>query len=257
MTQLDDLLGSLLSQIGEARLQADEASLELARKYAESDLLKHLPVPRVKIPTIEISLPVLIEQTDTSTSYDSSVGIDKRSIVNDTYAILKNNLVAQYPQKQINRTEYVGITRRLFTLADTLETELTGNGSIEEAKNKFIANSIDGLVGTKSIRRATRTPVISKTIKTELAQLLNRTLPVTRSSELRIKAQSDAIRELKDPAQQAMVLKFTISEENIELTRKAPDSTETAANGMISKRSAVSGSASDRTSIDDFYISLE
>ena len=95
MTQLDDLLGSLLSQIGEARLQADEASLELARKYAEYDLLKHLPGPRVKIPTIEISVPVLIEQTDTSNSYDSTVGIDKRSIVNETDVILKAHLVVR------------------------------------------------------------------------------------------------------------------------------------------------------------------
>ena len=193
MIQLEDLLGSLLTQIGEARLQADQASLELAERYAESDLLKYLPVPRVKLPTIDITLPVLIDEASTTTNYDSAIGIDKRSLVNSTYSILKDKLILQYPTKNISRSEYVGLTRSLFNLADELENDLNAN-NIDDAKNQFILKSINELVTKKSIKRATRTPIISKEIKTELSELLNKTLPGTRNNGLKIDALSNHIR---------------------------------------------------------------
>jgi len=57
---LSDFLGHILTEITRARVQADMESIRIAEMYANHDLLQHFPIPRVRLPEVEINLPVIL-----------------------------------------------------------------------------------------------------------------------------------------------------------------------------------------------------
>ncbi|MBI1803209.1 MAG: hypothetical protein HY033_05520 [Ignavibacteriae bacterium] len=67
MPLLGDYLGHLLSEITNARVHADLETLRIAEFYAGHPLLKHLPIPRFRLPTVDLDVPVAIRGLATST----------------------------------------------------------------------------------------------------------------------------------------------------------------------------------------------
>ena len=57
---LSDYVGFIFSEITRARVIADNASREIALKYAEDEVLKNFSVPRFKIPEMDLTIPVVI-----------------------------------------------------------------------------------------------------------------------------------------------------------------------------------------------------
>jgi hypothetical protein len=64
MANLGDYLGQLLAEIAMARLQADLETVRLAELYAAHPLLRNMAVPRVRLPEVDIDLPVLIQASE-------------------------------------------------------------------------------------------------------------------------------------------------------------------------------------------------
>jgi len=64
MTNLGDYLGQLLSEIALARMQADLESVRMAELYAAHPLLRTFPVPHLRLPEINLEVPVLIESSE-------------------------------------------------------------------------------------------------------------------------------------------------------------------------------------------------
>lgn len=64
MSQLNQIIASLLSDINEAKSKADESSRNLARTYASDDVLKFFPVPRIGIQNLEVELKYAIESVE-------------------------------------------------------------------------------------------------------------------------------------------------------------------------------------------------
>lgn len=60
MPNLGDYLGVLLSEITVARMHADLEAVRVAELYAGHPLLRHMPVPRFRLPDVEIDIPVAI-----------------------------------------------------------------------------------------------------------------------------------------------------------------------------------------------------
>lgn len=61
MPDLGDFLGTLLGELTTARLQGDVEALRVADIYANHELLRHLPVPRFRLPEIRIDMPAILE----------------------------------------------------------------------------------------------------------------------------------------------------------------------------------------------------
>lgn len=57
MPTLKEYLGGIVSEITAARKMADIQTLEIAKEYAQDDLLKHFSVPRMKVGTVELTVP--------------------------------------------------------------------------------------------------------------------------------------------------------------------------------------------------------
>jgi len=57
MPKLNEYLGGLVSEITSARKIADLQTLQIAKEYAKDDLLKHFSIPRMKIGSIDLTVP--------------------------------------------------------------------------------------------------------------------------------------------------------------------------------------------------------
>lgn len=64
MANLGDYLGQLMSEIAMARLQADLETVRLAELYASHPLLRTMPVPHMRLPDVDLEIPVLINTTE-------------------------------------------------------------------------------------------------------------------------------------------------------------------------------------------------
>jgi hypothetical protein len=56
-----EILGALVAGVSHARKTTDTEALRIAHQYRKSELLKGLPVPRLRIQKISISLPVILK----------------------------------------------------------------------------------------------------------------------------------------------------------------------------------------------------
>jgi hypothetical protein len=64
MPYLGDYLGHLLSEITNARVQADLESVRIAELYASHPLLRHMAVPRFRLPNVTVDVPVIVRKMD-------------------------------------------------------------------------------------------------------------------------------------------------------------------------------------------------
>lgn len=60
MPKLGEFVGALLADAVQARVRADLEALKIAEAYSGHELLKHLPVPRFRLPDITVDFPVLV-----------------------------------------------------------------------------------------------------------------------------------------------------------------------------------------------------
>ena len=74
MPYLGDYLGQLLSEITLARMQADLETIRLAELYASHPLLRTMPVPHVRLPEVELDIPVLIKESEEPRADSSTRG---------------------------------------------------------------------------------------------------------------------------------------------------------------------------------------
>ena len=64
MITLKDYVGNIYKEITKARVQSDIETVEVAKEYAKHDLLKHFSIPNMKMRTVEITIPVAIDNPE-------------------------------------------------------------------------------------------------------------------------------------------------------------------------------------------------
>jgi hypothetical protein len=61
MSQLNSIIASILSDINEAKSQADAASRDIAKSYAADQILRYFPVPRIGIQNLEVEIKYAVQ----------------------------------------------------------------------------------------------------------------------------------------------------------------------------------------------------
>jgi hypothetical protein len=74
MPYLGDYLGQLMSEVALARMQADLETVRLAELYASHPLLRHMPIPHLRLPNVDLEIPVLIQASEAPREGESSRG---------------------------------------------------------------------------------------------------------------------------------------------------------------------------------------
>jgi hypothetical protein len=79
MPYLGDYLGQLLSEISIARMQADLETLRIAELYSVQPLLRTMAVPRMRLPDVDLDIPILIKTVEEPRAGESARGGAKLS----------------------------------------------------------------------------------------------------------------------------------------------------------------------------------
>lgn len=74
MPNLGDYLGHLLSEVAIARMHADLETVRIAELYAAHPLLRSMPVPHVRVPEIDLEIPVLVDNVEEPRAGESARG---------------------------------------------------------------------------------------------------------------------------------------------------------------------------------------
>jgi hypothetical protein len=101
MPYLGDYIGHLLSEITTARVEADLESVRIADLYASHPLLKHMAVPRFRLPNVTVDVPVVVTQMDDAAAGQplrGGIGID------DVNAAVERGLTAALDQSALKTT---------------------------------------------------------------------------------------------------------------------------------------------------------
>jgi hypothetical protein len=61
---LGDYIGHLMSELTIARMNADIETIRIAELYASHNLLRHMPVPHFRLPTVDLDVPVVIKKIE-------------------------------------------------------------------------------------------------------------------------------------------------------------------------------------------------
>src|SRR3972149_8347909 len=64
MPNLGDYLGHLMSEITIARMKGNIESIRIAELYSAHPLLRNMPIPHFRLPSIELDVPVVIKQME-------------------------------------------------------------------------------------------------------------------------------------------------------------------------------------------------
>lgn len=91
MAQLQEVLGSILEGVLQARAISDAYSAELAKKYSSDRLLKHFPIPKIEIQNMRINLKFAINEMDAEGKMDIFV---------------TNHELENIPAERISETEF-------------------------------------------------------------------------------------------------------------------------------------------------------
>ncbi len=68
MPKLGEFIGALLADAVQARVRADLEAVKIAEVYSGHELLKHLSVPRFRMPDLTVDVPVLVSSVEGSTA---------------------------------------------------------------------------------------------------------------------------------------------------------------------------------------------
>jgi len=212
MPEFSDFLGHILEEITRARIQADLEAVRTAKMYAsdETGLLKNFPIPRMRLPNIEISAPVIIT--------DVPDGFVEKTDSNLLSATVANDLHEMLSQQQIN-----------IDIAQVIETikadEFLSKGHINEASaetlSKNVGNQIKQDIQSKSSADTHKRAVslIHEQLTKTFAALPRKPVGIS------INAKTSAIKEINQaPGQPASVVyfKLSITEDALEINFKDP-----------------------------------
>ncbi|MCX7250123.1 MAG: hypothetical protein NTX37_01225 [Burkholderiales bacterium] len=226
MSELSETLGHLLCEITRARMAADRESVRIARQYAEDDggLLRHFPVPRMRMPQLELTLPVVVSHIPQG--YVAKVAPDM--LVSALSANLKEalkGLAIHVSTTEIRRIVRADANLSQGLVSDQLPTLLTEQlhdhtrRLVERQLAKAAAAGNDEAVPAS--QSAERFKEIAAIIRTQV----NRTLDALpqRPVGISVDARTQQVKEVNQGGSFCLSLKLNVTEEGLDMLFEDPE----------------------------------
>lgn len=138
MPTLNDYLGGLIASLTDARMMADARSVQVAELYAKHDLLRHFPIPRMRIGDIELNVPIAIE------GLSERIGFQLDPIGNAEFKRIAARELGRFiGYAELPPVPAQKLQRALDARTDTLVEEIRGSGG-EVQKPMYVF--ADGIV---------------------------------------------------------------------------------------------------------------
>jgi hypothetical protein len=218
MPYLGDYLGQILSEITIARLQADLETIRLAELYASHPLLRTMPVPHMRLPEVNLEIPVLIkEAAEPRTGESARGGVPDQDIIIRGF---RNVLDAHLSRANFTVTR--AESRRLDALLRTRLAETKSPPEISVDVHRIAADLITtALRFLEEARDSSETdrPSITPSATVELTEAVRLELLKLRAMPPRmtVLVTSAELREMGS-AENVVRLRLKVSEEGVEWT---------------------------------------
>jgi hypothetical protein len=215
MADLSEYLGHLLCEVTRARVMADAEAVRTATAYLGdgSNLLRHFPVPRMRLPELEITVPVIIN--DIPDGYTETTRADPRLLAR----LLADNLgpVLAREGMKIDTGE---ITR--IILEDPLLSEGRLSAEVPELLARRLQERVRAASRSSARGAAAREPAIpaerfhaiSGMLREQIARILAG-LP-RRPAGIAVDPRTSAVKNVGDSAM-VVNIKLVIREESLEI----------------------------------------
>jgi hypothetical protein len=215
MAQLGDFVGALLADAVQARVRADFEALKVAEAYSGNELLKHLPVPRFRLPDISIEFPVLVTgisgETGTPRLFNPPTNAEILDVVRRS---LESSNVTLSDQQRA--TVASAAQRRSAALFKVKETGILRSFQVAQqialTTAAEVAKSLPESEGKEPLVRA-----VDSAVRTYMRHLL--TKKIAQSPHVRVAATSAEIKEHGDN-DSVMRVRLTITEDAFELVER-------------------------------------
>lgn len=219
MSELSETLGHLLCEITRARMAADRESVRIARQYAEVEggLLRHFPVPRMRMPQLELTLPVVVSHIPEG--YVTKVASDR--LVSALSGNLKEALKAH--SIHVSTNEISKIVRADPNLSHGLVDEQLSSKLTEKlhdhtrrlVERKVAKAAAGNDEAAQASQSAERFKQIAAIIRTEV----NRTLDALpqRPIGISVDARTQQVKEVNQGGSFCINLKLNVTEECLDM----------------------------------------
>ena len=215
MPGLGDYLGALLAEVTNARLLADLETARIAQLYASHPLLQHMPVPRFRLPTVTLDLPVAVESLgQTPTTLPTAQILALRQKVD---GIITNALSQR--GAHVTPTRQKLLTQGINDLFDTLQTSSSPAASDATKAASDTVRLVVEAVKMSSADRATVDPAIESSLRQQLDLEFIQLQPPSPRVQVLVSAA-----QLKDiaPPHALTRIQLTITEEGVEWSQTNP-----------------------------------
>jgi hypothetical protein len=212
--KMGDYLGEILSEITRARVQADLEALRVAELYAGHPLLKNFSIPRIRLPKVDIDIPVIISESPEEGEQFEKKRMDKKSLAKETKQVINEELRSRdikldsrnnfaLNRSLLKKSESLGVMRE-FPTTDVLSREMATVSvktleKEESAKKSLTKNNLDSL---------------SSVLEGRLKERLARQVP---SPGIKIQPHTAAIKEIKEN-EKLVTMRLSIQEDAMEWT---------------------------------------
>lgn len=143
MSTLKDYLGSLVRDLNHARVIADVETANIAKMYAEHDLLKHFSIPRMKIQDTELTIPVAVDELDIFVEIDYQP-IDNSDFYARAYAEIKNVFKVSSFSRDISSS----LRKAIYSNINVLEKSIKSGAAMKVSLDGFSETVSDVAIET-------------------------------------------------------------------------------------------------------------
>jgi len=218
MPALGDYLGALLAEVTNARLLADLETARIAQLYASHPLLQHMPVPRFRLPTVTLDLPVAVE------SFDQTPAPSPPAQLRDLRAKVDGIVATELSQRGLHviPSRQKALTLGVNDLFDKLQTAGALSASdVTTAADDAVSLVVDA-IKMSSTDRAPVDPVVESSLRRQVGTEFIKLQPASPKVQVVVNAT-----QLKDatPPRALTRIQLTISEEGVEWTQTNPADT--------------------------------
>jgi hypothetical protein len=164
MPNLGDYLGQLLSEITIARVQADMEAIRVAEIYSSHPLLRNFPVPRIRLPNIEMKIPVIISEVEEKKEGASLADkIDTNKLMASTEKVVTDEL-KKY-NVSLNTREIGKLRKSLETKSKEIKSMRESAFSMGTIAKNISSETASTLESFKSVKEKMDKEAIAKVSK--------------------------------------------------------------------------------------------
>jgi hypothetical protein len=213
MAELSDFLGHILEEITRARVSADAEAVRTAKRYASDPdgLLRYFPVPRVRLPNVEITAPMIVSIVPEGHVEKTDPDLLSRTIAADLFKMLTRRKI------KITTTEIIKIIKADPSLS---------KGYVSQSSADILSVQVGNQIKTPASKAKGSEEIHAEVvalIRQQIALTLQ-TLPLSPVG-IGIDARTSVVKEFSQPAGQGanvLYVKMSISEDALEIEFEQP-----------------------------------